>query len=352
MKIRTIAIFWIAFILSVITATQSQNQVVHAQTPLDIGVCYGLIGDNLPPPTEVIQLYKQYGISKLRLFDPNPAALEALRGSQIVVTLGIRNEDLPGLAASQAAVESWFAINVQPYLNDVASGYISVGNEVIPGSLGNYVLPVIQFLQNILIAKNLANVKVTTVVPTNVLGTSYPPSSGAFTAEASNVMVDILKFLSAQKTPLMINVYPYFAYASDKVSVHLDYAQFTATGIVVQDGALGYSNLFDAIVDAFYSAMERAGVADVNVAVSESGWPSAGNGELTTPSLAATYNRNFIQHILVKNGTPKRPNINIEGFIFAMFNENQKPVGVEQNFGLFFPDKTPVYPVFTPQVSK
>uniref|UniRef100_A0A7N2MUL8 glucan endo-1,3-beta-D-glucosidase n=1 Tax=Quercus lobata TaxID=97700 RepID=A0A7N2MUL8_QUELO len=273
-----------------------------------------MIGDNLPPPTEVIQLYKQYGISKLRLFDPNPAALEALRGSQIVVTLGIRNEDLPGLAASQAAVESWFAINVQPYLNDVVFGYISVGNEVIPGSLGNYVLPVMQFLQNILIARNLANVKVTTVVPASVLGTSYPPSAGAFTAEARTVMVDILKFLS--------------------------------------DGALGYSNLFDAIVDAFYSAMERAGVADVNVAVSESGWPSAGNGELTTPSLAATYNKNFIQHILVKNGTPKRPNINIEGFIFAMFIVNQKPVGVEQNFGLFFPDKTPVYPVFTPQVSK
>ncbi|KAK9989922.1 hypothetical protein SO802_030161 [Lithocarpus litseifolius] len=307
MKIRTISIFWIAFILSVIAAAQSQNEVVHAQTPIDIGVCYGMIGDNLPPPIEVIQLYKQYGISKLRLFDPNPAALEALRGSQIVVTLGIRNEDLPALAASQAAVESWFAINVQPYLNDVVFGYISVGNEIIPGSLGNYVLPVMQFLQNILIAWNLANVKVTTVVPANVLGTSYPPSAGAFTADASNVMVDILKFLSGQKTPLMINVYPYFAYASDTVSVHLDYAQFTATGIVVQDGALGYSNLFDAIVDAFYSAMERAGVADVNVAVSESGWPSAGNGELTTPSLAATYNKNFIQHILVKNGTPKRP---------------------------------------------
>ena len=75
MKIRTISIFWIALIVCVITATQSQNQVVHAQTPLDIGVCYGMRGDNLPPPTEVIQLYKQYGISKLRLI-PIPQHLK------------------------------------------------------------------------------------------------------------------------------------------------------------------------------------------------------------------------------------------------------------------------------------
>ena len=344
---KVMSLLWIVFLLSGIAATQ--NQVVLSQiTPDDtIGVCYGLLGNDLPPSTEVIQLYKQHGIRKLRLFDPNPAALQALRGSQIVVSLGMRNEDLPTLAASQAAVESWFVTNVQPYINDVLFGYITIGNEVVPGPLGTFVYPVMQFLQNVLIAKNLPNIKVTTVIPATVLGVSYPPSAGAFSAEANNDMVNILKFLSAQKSPLMINVYPYFAYASNTKDIRLDYAQFTATGVVVQDGALGYVNLFDAIVDAFFSAMERAGVADVNVVVSESGWPSAGNGELTTPALASTYNQNFVKHILEKKGTPKRPNIIIEGFIFAMFNENQKPAGTEQNFGLFFPNKTPVYPVFS-----
>ncbi|KAK9282817.1 hypothetical protein L1049_011039 [Liquidambar formosana] len=130
---------------------------------------------------------------------------------------------------------------------------------------------------------------------------------------------------------------PYFAYASDLVNVRLDYAQFTATGPMVQDGSLSYSNLFDAIVDAFHWAMEKEGIANVNVAVSESGWPSAGNGNLTTPELAQTCNKNFMAHVM-SNRTPKRPKEYIEGFIFSMFNENLKPPGVEQNWGLFEPN--------------
>ncbi|KAI9077021.1 hypothetical protein K1719_041005 [Acacia pycnantha] len=71
-----------------------------------------------------------------------------------------------------------------------------------------------------------------------------------------------------------------------------------------------------------------------------------GNGDLTTVSLAATYNQNFVRRIASQRGTPKRPNRFIEGFVFAMFNENRKPAGVEQHFGLFYPDMGPVYPVF------
>lgn len=144
----------------------------------------------------------------------------------------------------------------------------------------------------------------------------------------------------------MINVYPYLAYKSEPGNVRLDYAQFTATDTVVQDGDYSYRNMFDAMVDAFLAAMEKAG-GNVRVVVSESGWPSDGNGNATTSELAGTYNKNFMNHILAKEGTPRRPDEYIEGFIFAMFNENQKPSGEEQHFGLFYPNKqpSPVYDV-------
>ncbi|KAM5562192.1 putative glucan endo-1,3-beta-glucosidase BG5 [Rosa sericea] len=339
---------WVIFILSIVSTIHNHTGLVEAATSAqDIGVCYGMLGNNLPPATDVVNLYKKYGIGKMRLFDPNPAALQALRGSQIRVTLGIRNEDLSNLAASPDAMNSWFKTNVEPYLNDITFEYISAGNEVIPGPLGGYVLPVMQSLQNILNAKNLATrIKVSTVVPGAVLGASYPPSSGAFTADTRDVMSGILAFLSRQGSPLLINVYPYFAYVSDPVNVRLDYAQFTATSPGAIDGNLNYFNLFDALVDAFFSAMEKVGVPNVNVVVTESGWPSDGHGDFTTPQLAATYNKNFFRHISSKKGTPKRPNASIEGYIFAMFNENQKPNGEEQHFGLFYPNMQPVYPIF------
>uniref|UniRef100_A0A803P369 glucan endo-1,3-beta-D-glucosidase n=1 Tax=Cannabis sativa TaxID=3483 RepID=A0A803P369_CANSA len=313
----------------------------------DIGVNYGMLGNNLPPAAEVINLYKKNGVSKLRLFDPDPAALAALKGSKIEVALDLKNQDLPIFASSPPALQQWFAQNVEPYLNDIDFPYLVVGNEVIPGDLGHYVWPVMMSLQNILDTKNLHGIKVTTTLPGTALSTSYPPSLGQFSAQAAADLKGVLSFLSSQGSPLMINVYPYFAYASDPAHVRLDYAQFTATEVVVQDGPYGYKNLFDAMVDSFVAAMESAGVPDVELVVSESGWPSAGNGELTTQALASTYNTNFIKHVSSGVGTPRRPNKRLEGYIFAMFNENLKSPGVEQNFGLFYPDMTPVYPVFS-----
>jgi exo-beta-1,3-glucanase (GH17 family) len=103
---------------------------------------------------------------------------------------------------------------------------------------------------------------------------------------------------------------------------------------VVTDGSNNYQNLFDAMVDALYSAMEKVGGSNVGVVISESGWPSAG-GTDTTPTNAQTYNQHLINH--VGNGTPKRSTA-LETYIFAMFNENEKSSGVEQNWGLFYPN--------------
>ncbi|XP_059596820.1 glucan endo-1,3-beta-glucosidase-like [Vitis vinifera] len=288
--------------------------IICSRAAADVGVCYGLHGDNLPPPKEVVALYKHYGIQSMRLFDPNPSALEALKGSGIGVILGVPNTDIPNIASSQAAAQQWFDTNLAPYLNDV-----------------NFF-------------KNVGGIKVGTAVPLSVLGTLLPPSAGQFSKEVDGVMRAILGVLSAQGSPLMINVYPYYGYVGDPANVLLDYAVFRANGTVVKDGPLGYSNLFDAMVDAFYSAMEKAGGSTVGVVVTESSWPSAGKGNVTTLEIAGTYNRNFLAH-LNASGTPKRPHAKIDGYIFAMFSENLKPgTATEQNFGLFYPN----YHVFNP----
>lgn len=102
-------------------------------------------------------------------------------------------------------------------------------------------------------------------------------------------------------------MYPYFGYAADPTNIRLDYVQFTALGPVVRDGDLSYWNLLDAMVDAYYAAMEREDFPIVGMEISESRWPSSGNRNFTTPQLALTYNQNFMKKIKAGTGTPKRP---------------------------------------------
>ncbi|KAF5743087.1 putative glucan endo-1 3-beta-glucosidase GVI [Tripterygium wilfordii] len=331
----------------VIFISATLNQMTITEASIDIGVTYQLLGDKQPQPSDVINLYKKYGIGKIRLYEPDPPTLDALKGTQISVALGIPKNDIPNLASGQGATNHWFSSKVQPYLDNVLLSYIVVGNDLIPGEYSSYIPTIMDYLQSILNSSNLHGIKVTTAVPITTLVTSYPPSTGPFIKEAHGAFGRVLKFLSKQGSPLMINVYPYYAYATEPVNIRLDYAQFTAKEAIFQDKGLSYLNLFDAMVDAFYYAMERLGVSDVDVVVGETGWPSAGNGNFTTPKLAATYNQHFIKHILNFNGTPKRAGAYVEGFLHTMINENFQFNPGNQNFGLFNPNMQPVYPLFS-----
>ncbi|KAK9705548.1 hypothetical protein RND81_07G065500 [Saponaria officinalis] len=283
----------------------------------------------------------------MRIFEPNAAMLNALRGSGIALVLGVKNEDIPTLASSQQAAEQWFNTYVQPYVNDVTIRLIVVGNEVVPGQYSDGIVPAMQNLQNVIHNHGIGGMRVTTVVSMNVLTGTYPPSAATFSPEAMPYMTRIVKELQKNLAPLLVNLYPYFAYASDPAHVRLDYAQFTATQPVVQDGNLAYMSLFEAMFDWFVWAMEKIGVSDVDLVVSETGWPHAGNGQLTTVDLARTYNKNFLDHLLNHEGSPKRPLVYIEGFVFSMVDENLKSAGVEQAFGMFQPNLQPNYNIFS-----
>jgi len=303
------------------------------------GVCYGTVSNNLPSASDVVQLYRSKGITGMRIYSPDAQALNALRNSGISLMIDVGGTDvLANLAASVSNAASWVRTNIQAY-QGLTIKYIVAGNEVQGGDTGR-IVPAIRNLNTALSNVGLGGIKVSTSVRFDVVANSFPPSAGVFT---QGYMTDVARLLSSTGAPLLANVYPYFAYKDNPRDISLNYATFQPGTTVRDDGnGLTYRCLFDAMVDAIYAALEKAGTPGLRVVVSESGWPSA-SGFAATANNARAYNQGLIDH--VGAGTPKRPGT-LETYIFAMFNENFKLGDLtEKHFGLFNPDKSPAYPI-------
>ena len=76
---------------------------------------------------------------------------------------------------------------------------------------------------------------------------------------------------------LMMNIYPFLSYAENPKDIPMDYALFRPGALAVVDKGLTHTNLFDAMVDTVISAMGRVGYKDMQIVITETGWPNGGS---------------------------------------------------------------------------
>uniref|UniRef100_A0A453H8R8 glucan endo-1,3-beta-D-glucosidase n=1 Tax=Aegilops tauschii subsp. strangulata TaxID=200361 RepID=A0A453H8R8_AEGTS len=313
-----------------------------------IGINYGDIADNLPPPASTARLLKSTTIGKVRLYRTDPAVVAAFAGTSISLLLGAANADIPSFASSPSAAAAWVAAHLPSSSSPAVNG-ISVGNEVLYSGDAALISQLVPALQNIYDALPAnSGIKVSTVNAMDVLASSDPPSSGAFKPELSAALDPLLAFLSKTGSPFLVNPYPYFAYQDDPRPDTLAFCLFQPNAGRPDAGSgLTYTSMFDAQVDAVRAALDAKGYKDVEVVVAETGWPHSGGADEAGASVenARAFVSNLVSHLRSMVGTPRMPGKSVDTYLFAVYDEDLKPgKASEKSFGLFQTTLTETYP--------
>ncbi|KAK2971417.1 hypothetical protein RJ640_025367 [Escallonia rubra] len=327
-----------------------------AEISAKVGVNYGQLGNNLRTPSKSIELIKTLKAKRVKIYDANPKILNALKGTDLQVSIMVPNELINSISTNQTLADQWVHTNVVPFYPDTKIRYLLVGNEILSQtdkSVWFNLVPAMRRIRYAVKCHKLQKVKVGTPLAMDVLESSYPPSNGTFRSDVSvSVMKPMLRFLNRTKSFFFLDVYPYFPWSSDPTNIKLDYALLRAKNVTVTDPVSGltYTNLLDQMLDAVVFAMKRLGYPDIRLFVAETGWPNAGDIDQIGANIfnAATYNRNVVKKLMAKPaiGTPARPGVVLPAFLFALYNENTKTgQGTERHFGLLHPNGSNVYEI-------
>ncbi|KAI4984899.1 hypothetical protein ZWY2020_017529 [Hordeum vulgare] len=325
-----------------------------------LGVSYGRLGDDLPPPHRALELARSAGAAAVRFYDANATFLAPAASSGLGFVPGVPNELIASLATSQRAADAWVASTLLPFRRNRRLRYLFVGNEVLSDpttkSRWSRLVPAMVNLHRALRRHGLGRVKVSTTLGMDALvgQNVFPPSAGVFRPDIIDVAVrPLLAFLERTDSYLFFDAYTYFTWSANHTIMPLAYALLEpspAPGYQYHDHGTGlsYTNLLDHMLDAVIAAMCRAGYCGVKLALAETGWPNAGDLDQFGANVrnAATYNRNVARHLASGAGTPRRPGMRMPAFVFALFNENLKGgPGTERHWGLFYPNGSAVYDV-------
>uniref|UniRef100_A0A0D9V828 glucan endo-1,3-beta-D-glucosidase n=1 Tax=Leersia perrieri TaxID=77586 RepID=A0A0D9V828_9ORYZ len=319
------------------------------------GINYGQIANNLPDPTQVAGLLQSLNVNKVKLYDADPKVLTSFANTGVEFIIAIGNENLQSMASNPGAARQWVSQHVQPFIPSTRITCITVGNEVFSGNDTGMMASLLPAMKAIYAAVGDlglgGQVTVSSAHSVNVLATSFPPSSGVFREDLAQYIQPLLDFHGQTRSPFLINAYPFFAYKASPGSVSLPYVLFEPNpGVRDPNTNLSYDNMLYAQIDAVYAAMKAMGHTDIGVRISETGWPSKGDEDEfgATVENAAAYNGNLMQRIAMNQGTPLKPDVPIDVFVFALFNEDMKPGPTsERNYGLFYPNGSPVYAINT-----
>ncbi|PIN12231.1 Glucan endo-1,3-beta-D-glucosidase [Handroanthus impetiginosus] len=318
-----------------------------------VGVNWGTMATHLLPAQNVVDMLKENGFDKVKLFDADESILEALSGTDIEVMIAVPNYMLEEMSLDAAAAASWVDANVTAYAysGGVNIRYVAVGNEpflkTYNGTYLHHTLPALKNIQEALNHAGLGS-KIKATVPFNADVYNSPesnqvPSAGDFRPEIRDLTIQIVQYLYSNDAPFVVNIYPFLSLYGN-VYFPLDYAFFDGSSKPIKDGDYLYTNVFDANFDTLVWSLTKAGFPDMKIIVGEVGWPTDGDKNANIQN-AKRFNQGLVHHVLSGEGTPFRKG-KLEVYLFSLIDENTKsidPGSFERHWGIFEFDGKPKY---------
>ncbi|KAJ9131921.1 hypothetical protein P3X46_034822 [Hevea brasiliensis] len=319
-----------------------------------LGINWGTQATHKLPPKTVVQMLKDNGIQKVKLFDADRNTMSALAGSGIEVMVAIPNDQLAAMNDYNRA-KDWVKRNVSIYNfnGGVNIKYVAVGNEPFltsyNGSFINLTFPALQNIQNALNEAGLGD-SIKATVPLNADVYNSPddqpyPSAGRFRSDISDLMSQIIQFLNKNNAPFTVNIYPFLSlYGNDNFPINYAFFDGASQPIVDKSTGIQYTNVFDANFDTLVTALKTVGFGEMTIIVGEVGWPTDGDKSATINYAYRFYN-GLLPRLASSRGTPLRPGY-IEVYLFGLLDEDAKsiaPGNFERHWGIFRYDGQPKF---------
>jgi hypothetical protein len=112
---RTGLLVWL---YCLILASVNVVHVLSSTVLPGIGVNWGTMASNPLPRNIVVNMLKDNGITKVKLFDSDSPTLKALAGTGIEVMVGIPNNQMSIVAGDIEDAEDWVKENITAYLHN------------------------------------------------------------------------------------------------------------------------------------------------------------------------------------------------------------------------------------------
>ncbi|WCJ31722.1 O-Glycosyl hydrolases family 17 protein [Euphorbia peplus] len=327
--------------------------IVKGEILPGLGVNWGNIASHPLNPDIVVNMLKDNGVKKVKLFDADDWTVSSFAGTGIQVMVAIPNNMLSSMAKDYDNAQDWVKENVTRHLKSSAKGvdirYVAVGNEpflkAYNGSFDKTTFPALQNIQKALDEAKVGDT-IKAVVPLNAdVYEGDKPSEGDFRKDIKSKMMDIVKHLAQHKSPFVVNIYPF-------ISLHQtsgfpsSYAFFDSSSTPIRDKNIGYSNVFDANFDTLVWTLKKNGYPNMKIIVGEAGWPTDG-AMYASSTYAQKFYDGLLKKLALKKGTPLRPG-QLEVYLFSLTDENMKstqPGSFERHWGIFGYDGKPKFPM-------